>query len=66
MLIPFNPSNNSEIGSFITFILLQIRKPRLRELQKLTGPGWVAQLVRVLSPYTIPGQGTYKNQPMNA
>ena len=34
-------------------------------------PGQVAQLVGVLSPYTrvpgsIPGQGTYKNQPMSA
>ena len=34
-------------------------------------PGWVAQLVRVLSQYAkvvglISGQGTYKNQPMNA
>ena len=35
------------------------------------GPGQVAQLVRALSGYakvagSIPGQGTYKNQPMNA
>ena len=35
------------------------------------GPGQVAQLVRVLSPYTkvaglIPGQGTYKKIIMNA
>ena len=34
-------------------------------------PGWVAQLVRALSPYaevtgSIPCQGTYKNQPVNA
>ena len=34
-------------------------------------PGWVAQLVIASSPYTkvadsIAGQGTYKNQPINA
>ena len=31
-------------------------------------PGWIAQLVRVSASYMvvglIPGQGTYKNQPM--
>ena len=36
----------------------------------MVGPGWVAQLVRMLSWYakvvgSIPGQGTCKNQPMN-
>ena len=35
------------------------------------GPGWVGQLVRVLSRNTkvvglVPGHGTYKNQPMNS
>ena len=35
------------------------------------GPGWVAHLVRAWSQCTkvsgsIPGQDTYKNQPMNA
>ena len=34
-------------------------------------PGWVAQLVSALCPYpkaegSIPGQSTYKSQPMNA
>ena len=34
------------------------------------GPGWVAQLLGALSQQAkvaglIPGQGTYKNQPMN-
>ena len=34
-------------------------------------PGWIAQLVRASSRYakvadSVPGQGTYKNQPMNA
>ena len=38
---------------------------------KETGPGQVAQLVRATSWYakvagSIPGQGTYKNQPTNA
>ena len=36
-----------------------------------TGPGWLAQLLRVSSQYaevvgSISSQGTYKNQPMNA
>ena len=36
-----------------------------------SGPDGAAQLVRMWSQYTkvagsIPGQGTYKNQPMNA
>ena len=35
------------------------------------GPGWIAQLVRASLRYakvagSIPGQDTYKNQPMNA
>ena len=35
------------------------------------GPGWVAQLVRALSHFvkvagSIPSQGSYKNQQMNA
>ena len=37
--------------------------------RKDLGPGWVAQLVRTSSRYAkavglIPGQGTYKNQPI--
>ena len=37
----------------------------------MRGPGQVAQLVRALSRYikvagSIPGQGTYKKQPVNA
>ena len=40
-------------------------------LKVIALPGQVAQLVRALSWYakvagSIPGQGTYKNQPMNA
>lgn len=35
------------------------------------GPGWVTQLVRASSGYTevtgsVPGQGAYESQPMNA
>ena len=38
---------------------------------RVSGPSWVAQLVRASSPYTkfagsIQGQGTCKNQPMYA
>ena len=38
---------------------------------KYLGPGWVAQLIGVLSQHakvagSILDQGTYKNQPMNA
>ena len=37
----------------------------------ITGPGWVALWVRVLSPYakvagSISGQGTHRKQPMKA
>ena len=40
------------------------------DLRKLGRPGWVGQLIRALPQYakvagSIPGQGTYKNQPMN-
>ena len=40
------------------------------ELKHQKNPGWVAQLGRALSQYIkvaglIPGQGTYKNQPMS-
>ena len=50
--------------------------PHTREYQsdlkkEIPGPGQVAHLVRALSPYakvvgSIPSQGSYKNQPMNA
>ena len=40
-------------------------------LIRINGPGQVAQLVRASSGYakvvsSIPGQGTYENQPMTA
>ena len=51
----------------------QVKKQKeLRKLNKNKGsPGWVARLVRASSRYakvvgSIPCQGTYKNQPMNA
>ena len=41
------------------------------KVRRQMGPGWVAQLLRASSQYTklvgsIPGQGTYEKQPMNA
>ena len=46
------------------------KKTKTNKQTKTLCPGWVAQLVRVSSPHTkivgsIPGQGTYKKQPMN-
>ena len=54
--------------SFIILLFLSIIKS---VHQSIFGPGRVAQLVRAVSWYpkvvgSIPRQGTYKNQPMNA
>ena len=53
------------------FMLYDYLKAEIDIKYQPWGPGWVAQLVRALSRYAkvvglIPGQGTYRNQPVNA
>ena len=51
---------------------IQTKLSRPSEKRLMTrGPGWVAQSIIASSQYSevvgsIPGKGTYKNQPMNA
>ena len=57
------------IGNSVCHIVDALDKQFLKKC--MLGPGWVCQLVRASSRYakvsgSIPGQGTYKNQPMHA